>query len=263
MRRDAGPVVLAAAFVIGLHGAALAASPPVAPRVHVELVAERASIVAGETFWVALHQRIAPGWHTYWMNPGDSGEPARIDWALPPGFSAGEIAWPAPERIPVGPAMSYGYSREVVLPIPVTAPTDLSPDAPVTLRGTASWLVCEKICIPEEAPVTLTLAVARGPARPEPRGAALITAARRAVPARSPWTASFDATAETVTLDIAARGLASARIEEIWFYPARWGPIAHAAPQRHHLLRQPGPALQPRLRFNRRRGRAPRRAIRT
>jgi len=80
------------------------------PRVRVELLSEVTSFTPGQTFWVGLHQRISPGWHTYWMNPGDSGEPPRIEWALPSGFTAGEIAWPFPERIPAGPAMTYGYS---------------------------------------------------------------------------------------------------------------------------------------------------------
>jgi thiol:disulfide interchange protein DsbD len=232
MRRVAGPLVLAAALVVSACAIASATPERPAPRVHVELLGERQAIVAGETFWVGLRQQIAPGWHTYWMNPGDSGEPPRIDWALPPGFAVGEIVWPSPERIRVGPAMSYGYSREVVLPMSVTAPSDLALGDRVTLRGTASWVVCEKICIPEEAPVALTLSVARGASRPDPRGAPLIAAARRAAPAPSPWAASFDATRETVTLEIAARDLVAERIEEIWFYPARWGAIVDAAPQR-------------------------------
>ena len=152
-----------------LLAACLAAAPAGAgaawtgsPRVTVELVSEGDAVAPGKTFWIGLRQTIAPGWHTYWINPGDSGEPPQIDWALPAGFSAGDIAWPHPERIRVGPAMSYGYSNEVVLPIPVTAPADLVPGARVTLSGRASWLVCEKECIPEEAPVSLTLAVAAG-----------------------------------------------------------------------------------------------------
>jgi thiol:disulfide interchange protein len=225
-------IVIAALLVASVASAAFAATDP-APRVRVELLGEVDSIAAGEIFWIGLRQQIAPGWHTYWMNPGDSGEPPRIDWALPAGFTAGEIVWPSPERIRVGPAVSYGYSREVVLPIPVTAPRDLAAGSRVTLSGTASWLVCEKICIPEEAPLALTLPV--GPSRPDPRGASLIAAARRAAPASSPWAASFDATAETVTLEIAARGLAAERIDEIWFYPARWGAIDYAAPQRSRV----------------------------
>jgi thiol:disulfide interchange protein DsbD len=230
-----GRLVVRLALVLALVACAwpaAAAPPPTAPLVRVELVSEVQAIPAGQTFWIGLRQQITPGWHTYWVNPGDSGEPARIAWALPGGFRAGDIAWPYPERIPVGPAMTYGYTGDVVLPIQVMAPADLAPGARVSLRGQASWLVCEKVCVPEEATVTLTLPVASGPAAPDPRGAPLIAAARRAVPAPSPWAAWFVATPETVTLTVQARDLAGGRLAEAWFYPARWGAIEHAAPQR-------------------------------
>ena len=221
-------LILAMALVAAAATASLAAP---APLVRVELLAETQSIAAGRTFWVALRQEITPGWHTYWMNPGDAGEPPRIEWTLPAGFTAGEIQWPPPERIAAGPAMSYGYSREVVLPIAVTAPPGLAPGERVTLRGQASWIVCEKTCVPEEAVIALTLPVtATTPAR-DPRGAPVIAAARRAVPAPSPWPVSFVATPERVTFAIAARDLDAQRVSEAWFYPARWGAIEHAAPQ--------------------------------
>ena len=226
--------VLACAFLVlgGIPESSIAASEPETPRVRVELLSEVAAFTAGQTFWVALRQRIAPGWHTYWINPGDSGEAPQIEWALPSGFTAGEIAWPFPERIPVGPAMTYGYSGEVVLPIPLTPPAALQPGARVTLRGRASWLVCEKTCLPEEAPIALTLSVAAGAPAPDPRGAALIAAARRNVPTPSPWPVSFVATAESVTLTVEAPQLIADRITDVWFYPARWGAIDLAAPQR-------------------------------
>jgi DsbC/DsbD-like thiol-disulfide interchange protein len=84
----------------------------------VDLVSEVRSVAPGTTFWVGVRQRIDPGWHTYWVNAGDSGEPMTIDWQLPSGVSAGPVAWPHPHRIPVGPAMSFGYTDEVVLPVP-------------------------------------------------------------------------------------------------------------------------------------------------
>jgi len=228
--------VLTYAFLIaGSPEPSIAASEPEAPRVRVELVSEVRAIAPGQTFWVALYQRIAPGWHTYWLNPGDSGEPPRIEWALPSGFTAGEITWPFPERIPVGPAMTYGYSGEIVLPIPVTAPAGLAPGAHVTLRGQASWLVCEKTCIPEEAPIALTFPVVGGAPPPDPRGAALIAAARQTVPTPSPWPAFFVATPEDVTLTVSAPGLMAERISDVWFYPARWGAIDLAAPQRTRI----------------------------
>ena len=168
-------LALAAQGMVGPAGAAgtppnPTASPPApqseaGPRVRVELVAERLGIEPGGSFWLGLRQQIAPGWHTYWENPGDSGEPASIDWSLPPGFSAGPIVWPHPERIPAGPFMSYGYEGEVLLLTRVTAPAGLVPGTPVTLRARARWLVCEKECIPEEAALDLTLPVASGPAR--------------------------------------------------------------------------------------------------
>jgi thiol:disulfide interchange protein len=227
---------LAALVALILGSALLLRAPAPAgaaePKVRVELLSEVASIAPGETFWVALRQEIAPGWHTYWMNPGDSGEPPRIEWALPSGFTAGDFVWPPPERIAVGPAMTYGYSQSVVLPLAVTAPRDLAPGSRIALRGQASWIVCEKICIPEEAPIALILPVANGTAQPDPRGAPLIAAARRSVPAPSPWPASFTASSDTVTLTVAAPGLAADRVAEVWFYPARWGAIEQAAPQR-------------------------------
>jgi thiol:disulfide interchange protein DsbD len=179
MRGLLARLVLVTALVVGTAQAALAAAGPPSPLVHVELLSDGQSIAPGRTFWLGLRQQIPPGWHTYWVNPGDSGEPPRVEWALPAGFTAGEIHWPHPERIPVGPAMSYGYSNAVVLPIPVTAPADLPPGGRVILRGQASWVVCEKTCVPEEAPVELSLPVAATTPAPDPRGAPLIEAARR------------------------------------------------------------------------------------
>jgi thiol:disulfide interchange protein DsbD len=247
-----------ATVVTLLAGSALLLGAPaparaVEPKVRVELLSEVTSIVPGETFWLALRQEIAPGWHTYWMNPGDSGEPPRIDWALPKGFTAAEFVWPPPERIAVGPAMTFGYSKGVVLPIAVTAPRDLTPGTRVELRGQASWIVCEKICIPEEAPIALSLPVSAGPVALDPASAPVIAAARRSVPAPSPWPASFTATSDTVTLTVAARGLAADRVAEVWFYPALGRDRAGGSPARQHRRRR---------RHARRRARSPARGPR-
>jgi thiol:disulfide interchange protein/DsbC/DsbD-like thiol-disulfide interchange protein len=224
-------LVLVVVLLVGGAPASVPGAGASTPIVRVELLGEAGAITPGTTFWVGLRQRIPPGWHTYWSNPGDSGEPPHVEWTLPEGFAAGEIHWPHPERIAVGPAMSYGYSDEVVLPIPLTVPGGLTPGTRVTLRGQASWVVCEKVCVPEDAPVALSLPVVAGPPPPEPRGAALIAAARRAVPSPSPWPASFVVTPERFTLEVAARGLTPERVAEVWFYPAAWGLIEHAAPQ--------------------------------
>jgi DsbC/DsbD-like thiol-disulfide interchange protein len=61
------------------------------PQVEAELVAERSALAPGEPLTVALRLKMIPEWHTYWRNPGDSGEPTRLEWRLPPGFEASEI----------------------------------------------------------------------------------------------------------------------------------------------------------------------------
>jgi thiol:disulfide interchange protein len=231
-------LTLVPALVACVAAPVTAAQPP-SPLVRVELLSETASIRPGETFWVAIRQEITPGWHTYWgVNPGDAGEPTRIEWTLPAGVTAGEIAWPYPSRFPVGIAMSYGYENGVVLPIPMTVSGAAAPGTTLALQGQVSWLVCAKICIPEEAPVALSIPVTAEAPRPEPRGASLIAAARRNLPVPSPWPASYAATQETVTLNVTTRELAPERVAEVWFYPSRWGAIAHAAPQRARI--EPG-----------------------
>src|SRR5262249_61838905 len=138
-----------------------------------------------------LRRCTAPGGPTYGIHPGHSAEPMTIEWTPPPGFTADDIAWPHPERIPVGPAMTFGYSREVVLPVRITAPGKLDAGSEVTLSGRAAWLVCEKVCLPEEADVRLTLPVVAGPAPADPGDAAAISSAPPSVSASRPWPAPF------------------------------------------------------------------------
>ena len=87
-----------------------------------EVVAEATGIAPGQTVWLAFSLTPREGWHTYWRNPGDSGATNILEWRLPAGFSAGEVAWPAPEPIAVGPLMNYGYKGPATLLIPITAP---------------------------------------------------------------------------------------------------------------------------------------------
>ncbi len=133
------------------------------PYVRAELLAHAPQGVApGQPLWLGLQITHQPEWHTYWKNPGDSGLPTELEWQLPAGLDANEIAWPLPKKIPIGTLANYGYEGTVLLPIPVTvastfAPGPLVQDATIKLR--ASWLVCRKECIPEEGEFTLQLPI--------------------------------------------------------------------------------------------------------
>ena len=153
-------------LALGLTGAppARAAEPGatvVTPHVRAELLAHAPQGVGpGQPLWLGLRIEHQPQWHTYWKNPGDSGLPILLNWTLPPGLSAGEIGWPLPKAIPVGPLVNFGYEGTVVLPVPVQVSTDFRPPAlgdAVDIRLHASWLVCRSECIPEEGRFTLRL----------------------------------------------------------------------------------------------------------
>ena len=150
-------------MTMGWGLAALAGTAVAAPvrtdHVVAELVAERSAVQAGQVLQVGLSLNHQPGWHTYWRNPGDSGLATQISWQLPPGSQTGDIEWPVPQRLPVGPLVNYGYEGELLLPVSFTPPPAAKPGDTLTLRAHASWLVCKDVCIPESAELELQLPV--------------------------------------------------------------------------------------------------------
>jgi thiol:disulfide interchange protein DsbD len=200
------------------------------PQVEAELVAERDALVPGEPITVALRLAAIPGWHTYWRNPGDSGEPTRIEWRLPSGFAASDIEWPVPVRIPVGPLMNFGYKGEVLLLIRLVPPSDLAAGREVTLRAKANWLVCEVQCLQQEGDFALTLPVKRD-AGADPRWGEPIAAARAALPVPAPARWSFRARAEESGASLAIFPPAEVDLNNAFFLPFEEGKIEPAAPQ--------------------------------
>ncbi|MBP7565584.1 MAG: thioredoxin family protein [Burkholderiaceae bacterium] len=155
-----------AALLLSALGAlrpALAANATVvtSERVRAELLAHAPQgVEPGQPVWVGLSLTHQPEWHTYWKNSGDSGLPTSMEWTLPPGVMAGDIAWPVPRKIPIGTLANYGYEDRVLLAVPLIVtpdfkPSVLKPELEVKLR--ASWLVCRKECIPEDGEFTLRL----------------------------------------------------------------------------------------------------------
>lgn len=129
------------------------------PRVRAELVAlAPQGIEPGKSIELGLLLDHQPEWHTYWTNPGDSGLPTQLQWQLPSGWDAGEIAWPTPHPIRIGSLVNYGYEGQVLLPVKVQIPSNFSADArDVTVRLHANWLICRVECIPEEGQFSLTI----------------------------------------------------------------------------------------------------------
>ncbi len=224
---------LAAAGLFGLAAPAARAAP--VKHVEAELVPQSRTVAPGQTLYVALHQKIIPGWHTYWRNPGDAGEATTLDWTLPPGWSAGSIVWPEPERFVAGPLMNYVFSTEVYLPVAIQVPSDARPGR-TTLAATANWLVCKDVCIPETTklslPVTVVAAAAGVTSRPDPAGQAVAdTVANAPKPAGLKASFAYLAKSEQVRLTLSGGALKGQDISKAYFFPYDGTVLEHVKPQ--------------------------------
>ena len=195
------------------------------PQVRAELVAHAPEGVApGKPLWLGLLIDHQPHWHTYWKNPGDSGLPTTLGWTLPAGVQAGDIQWPTPRRLPIGPLMNFGYEGRLLLPVPVTV-TQAPAGGTLAVRLKADWLVCKDVCIPESGEFRLDLPVQAATAA----HGALFDAARAAVP-QTPAGISAQARIEGQDLVLQVDGLPAAwQGQSIDALPETGGVFNHAA----------------------------------
>jgi thiol:disulfide interchange protein/DsbC/DsbD-like thiol-disulfide interchange protein len=211
---------------------ALSGSAVATDNVKSRLVSEVDSIAPGQAFWVALQLDIRDGWHTYWRNPGDSGQATKLLWQLPPGFTAGDIVWTTPHRFDLAPLVNYGYAKQAVHLVQITAPKDLKLGAPVSLAAKAGWLVCSDVCIPEGADLKLTLPVSAQSGGIDPAEAALFATARSELPSAQPAATSARIEGDRLVITLGqAWGAALSQIKSLAFFPYDEGGIEYAAPQ--------------------------------
>ena len=172
--------------------------------VQASLVAGTATVQPGQPFTVALRFVHDPHWHTYWTNPG-TGLATSLTWTLPPGFTASDIQWPAPRLLKdqTGTVIGNGYEAELFLPVTITPPADLKPGTTVTLTAAAEWLMCDEVCMPGDAKLSLTVPVATGTPAPDAHWGAKVAATVAALPrADAAWHVAATRDAKTVTLTV-------------------------------------------------------------
>lgn len=199
--------------------------------VRARLFADVAGVAPYSRFWVGLRFEIKPGWHTYWLNPGDSGLAASIDWELPEGMVAGDIRWPVPQRFRTGHLMSFGYADEVVLLTRMSAwPTALTKPE-IDMVANVRWLVCEDICVQETGRFELSIPMTGGVPAPDPVGGSHISKYLRQLPLPAVGAPSFSAAGDTIRLRVPFPDDWPANAGDIWFYPEQFGIVDHAATQ--------------------------------
>jgi thiol:disulfide interchange protein DsbD len=199
--------------------------------VEAQLVSDKMAAQPGKPVLVGLKLRMEPEWHTYWKNPGDSGLPTRIQWVLPEGWKAGDIQWPYPKPLPVGPLMNYGYEDEVVLLSELTPPANAKPGT-VVIGAKAEWLVCKDVCIPEKGELELEMPVANAEAAPNPRFLAHIERSRGMLPTKvEGWKFASSLAGKTLMVRMTPpAGIAAP--QKVTFFPERELLIEPAAPQK-------------------------------
>lgn len=238
-----------------LLGAARGFAEPVRDQhVTAELVSEDLSFQPGRTFWVAINLAMDEGWHTYWQNPGDSGLGTTVDWDLPEGFKAGRLNWPYPKRIVDGPLVSYGYENAVLLLTQITPPAAWT-GGTVRLRARVGWLMCNEMCIPGNALVTLDLQASSDVPSADPRWAMPLAAAREMLPAEPfEWVVAGDFDPNFVVIRFTPRGEAPPYAQDDFhFFPYQENVIDYLATQelsragRDYLLKikRAAPATKP------------------
>jgi DsbC/DsbD-like thiol-disulfide interchange protein/cytochrome c biogenesis protein CcdA len=225
-------------FLAILLAPALAHAQNITP----ELVAEGPAPRGGEVE-LAIHMRPAPGWHGYWLNPGDAGLPMDVKWQLPEGFAAGPLRYPVPTRLEIADLMNYVYEQDYAVLVRLKVPADARGAIPV--RAEARWLACtDRICVPEQGELSLDLPVGSGtPNR------AQFDAWRRVLPQPLASDAHIEA-GEKVRIGIPLP--ARVDVRDPYLFPATDGGIDYDAKQRFSRsgdtliaeLQGKGPALE-------------------
>ncbi len=197
--------------------------------VQTRLLPEYGAIQPGQEIWVGIEQSIYPHWHTYWVNPGDSGSAARINWSLPEGFEISEFYWPAPTKIPYDPLLNYGYEDHVTLLQKLKAP-EILPDGPLKFSADFEVLVCKEECIPEFGTYEFTL---NGPNAQDENNHDYLLEARASLPIKTDWSVFYGEVDGQLTLDFSqARDLDLTGIDlnTLAFFPLEWGVIDNPQP---------------------------------
>ncbi len=196
-------------------------------KVIASIVSSHDSVKPGQSFDIALRTVLDEGWHTYWRNPGDSGEPVQINWELPDGVTAGEISWPLPLPIPTGPIVNYGFEGAPLFPVTFVVAPEIETGALLTITSNFYYLVCEEICIPEYGSASLQIAV--GESLEDPRWKTDIDAAKNISPKLGGIRGAIQKTGTSVEMSFL--NLPDGDFSEAYFFPYDQGVLGHSDPQ--------------------------------
>jgi DsbC/DsbD-like thiol-disulfide interchange protein/cytochrome c biogenesis protein CcdA len=209
---------------LAAHPAAAQLRAPGPPNITPQLVID-GPVQPGSEVDLAILMTPKRGWHGYWLNPGDAGQPMRIDWRLPPGAAVGALRYPVPERLTVAGLTNYVYKGPYAILTRLKVPADARGTLPI--RASAQWLACtNEICVPEAGELALDVPVGGGADQD-----ARFDAWRRELPRPLGSPARFEVAGDRLRVAIPLPR--SVPLGEPYLFAATDGAIDYAAPQRY------------------------------
>ncbi len=210
----------------------LATFPQEARHVNVNLATEVTSIQPGRSFRVGLFFELEKGWHTYWLNPGDSGLPVAISWKLPSGFISGDIQWPYPSRLGSDSVVNFGYEGEVLLIVDIKAPPTAKLGEVIRIEAEVEWLVCKEECLPGQAVLSVSLPIEAKEPTFNPFWKEKFTDIRKNVPVTTQdWPVHAAIDNDHIILQITPPPWFENEMREIKFFPEQPELFDYSAPQ--------------------------------
>lgn len=189
------------------------------------LIADVSTLTPGSSATLGLAFTIQPKWHIYWNGRNDSGTAPKAEWTLPEGITVEPMLWPGPKRhVLPGDILDHIYENQVILIVPIRVVGSVKPGESVTIKAKVHWLVCDEMCVPEDAEVSITIPVGQPgttptPSKDEPR----IRQSRSAIPV--PLSKTTPEATVQVTRDgegfKASIAAAGKNVQAVAFYPMR------------------------------------------
>ncbi|MBE7635588.1 hypothetical protein GUA87_01935 [Sneathiella sp. P13V-1] len=118
------------------------------------LVSAQTATNGDQSVILGFQIELKEGWKTYWRTPGDSGLPPVFNWSGSQNFKSAQVKWPRPEGFDSFGLSTWGYSKEILLPIQIDIE---DPSKPLTAKLQVSYGVCEAVCVPIQQQFTVHL----------------------------------------------------------------------------------------------------------
>ena len=218
-------------FLLALFFAAGVAHAQVsAPEQYVRasMDAETQRPAPGDIVTVAIVMDPTPGWHDYWVNPGDAGTPLELEWELPAGVTAGAVRAPVPETLIVSGFMNHIYKTKHAFLVDLKVSKGAVIGQNLDIKVNARWSACsDLVCVPESETLSVPMITGAGTINSADR--ARFDIWRSALPVPLDRRALYAINGNRI--DIAIPYPRSADASRVWFFAQSENVLRYAAPQ--------------------------------